>query len=279
MNNTKKQAKHIVVTGGTRGLGLSHVQFLAQRGYDVSIIDISKAACQVYGEVSTVDDLLTQLRSYGVNAHFFSCDLTELNLLTQCIEQVISEAGEIDAIVANVGGDVVGRDRAAAGAKANDNTIDISPEQHNEIFDRNYVTCFNTIKAIVPYFKQRHQGKIVTTASISAGYGVPQETAYAVAKSAVLHLTRCVATELRPYNINVNCIAPGATLTGRFNATLSQRSAVDREKIAAKDGSFLERPAEPEYISSVVEFLLSPASDYISGQVIRIDGGQFTSPM
>jgi 3-oxoacyl-[acyl-carrier protein] reductase len=277
MNN--KKVKHVVVTGGTRGLGLSHVEFLAQRGYDISIIDISRSACQVYGEVSTIDDLLVRLRSYGVNSHFFSCDLTDLNLLNECVERIINEAGDIDAIVANVGGDVVGRDQSASGAKATNNSIDISSEQHNEVFDRNYLTCFNTIKAIVPYFKQRNKGKIVTTTSISAGYGVPQETAYAVAKSAVLHLTRCVATELRPYGINVNCIAPGATLTGRFNATLSQRSEVDRQKITATTGSFLEKPAKPESISSVVEFLLSSASDYISGQVIRIDGGQFTSPI
>ena len=278
MNNTK-QIKHVVITGGTRGLGLSHVMFLAQHGYDVSIIDISQSACQVYGELNSVDALLAQLQSYGVKAHFFACDLTDLDSLNTCIARIIDEAGDIDAIVANVGGDVVGRDQRASGAKASNNSIEISSEQHNEVFDRNYLTCFNTIKAIVPYFKQRKKGKIVTTTSISAGYGVPQETAYAVAKSAVLHLTRCVATELRPYGINVNCIAPGATLTGRFNATLSQRSEVDRQKITATTGSFLEKPAQPESISSVVEFLLSSASDYISGQVIRIDGGQFTSPI
>ena len=76
-----EQVKHVVITGGTRGLGLSHVLFLAQCGYDVSIIDISQSACQVYGELTSVDGLLSQLKSYGVKAHFFACDLTNLDLL------------------------------------------------------------------------------------------------------------------------------------------------------------------------------------------------------
>ena len=90
---------------------------------------------------------------------------------------------------------------------------------------------------------------------------------------------RSIAAEVRQSGINVNCIAPGATLTGRFRATLQNRSKEDKEKIMSKGKSILTRPAEPGYISSVVDFLLSDESKYISGQVIRIDGGQFTSPI
>ena len=81
------------------------------------------------------------------------------------------------------------------------------------------------------------------------------------------------------FGVIINCIAPGATLTGRFRATLQNRSKEDKEKIMSKGKSILTRPAEPEYISSVVNFLLSDESKYISGQVIRIDGGQLTSPI
>ena len=84
---------------------------------------------------------------------------------------------------------------------------------------------------------------------------------------------------MRPYGINVNCIAPSATLSGRFKATINNRSIEDQEKINNESGSLLESLAKPEYISSVIKFLLSEDSKYISGQVIRIDGGQFTSPI
>jgi 3-oxoacyl-[acyl-carrier protein] reductase len=276
---TDHRIKNVIVTGGSRGLGLSHVQYLASRGYNVAIIDISQAACRVYHEIDNVDSLLDTIRKHDVKAEFYECDLTDREQLDKTLETIKSDFSEIHAVVANVGGDVSGKDKSASGGKAASNSIDISLENHNEIFDRNYLTCLNTVKAVLPYFKSQGFGKIVTTTSISAGYGVRQETAYAVSKSAVLHLTRCVATEMRAYDINVNCIAPGATLTGRFQATIKDRSAVDKEKILACDASFLNKPAEPKYISSVVEFLLSPASDYISGQVIRIDGGQFTSPI
>ena len=126
---------------------------------------------------------------------------------------------------------------------------------------------------------QTEYGKIIATSSISANYGVVQETAYSIAKAAVVQLTRSVAAEMRSFGVNINCIAPGATLTGRFRSTMQNRSKEDKEKIMSKGKSILTRPAEPEYISSVVNFLLSDESKYISGQVIRIDGGQLTSPI
>ena len=128
-------------------------------------------------------------------------------------------------------------------------------------------------------FCKNEYGKIVATSSISANYGVVQETAYSIAKAAVVQLTKSVAAEMRPFGVNVNCIAPGATLTGRFKATLENRSKEDREKITNKGKSILIAPALPEYISSLVHFLLSDESKYVSGQVIRVDGGQFTSPI
>ena len=271
--------KKIIITGGTRGLGLSHANYLAKKGYVLALVDISCDAGSVYNESHSTGHILNDLGSNGVRAQFYACDLTNADTTNAVFQKIIADFNGIDGVVANVGGDVVGRDLNASGGKALKNTIEISLENHQEIFDRNYLTCFNTIRAIIPHFKEKKSGKIVTTTSISAGYGVEKETAYAVSKSAVLHLTRCVATELRDYDINVNCIAPGATLTGRFMATVESRSQVDKEKIFAKNASFLKKPAEPKYISSVVEFLLSSASDYISGQVIRIDGGQFTTPI
>ena len=130
----------------------------------------------------------------------------------------------------------------------------------------------------MPIFKKQKYGKIITTSSVSAGYGVTQETSYSTSKAAVIHLTRSAASEMREYDVCVNCIAPGPTLTGRFKDSIKYRTENDLEKI--REGtSFLTKIADPIHISYLVEFLLSNKSNYISGQVIRIDGGQFTTPI
>ena len=92
-------------------------------------------------------------------------------------------------------------------------------------------------------------------------------------------MTQTLALEWAQYNINVNCIAPGSTLSGRFKASIENRSKEDMKKISDTGKSILTKPALPEHISSVVHFLLSEESCYISGQIIRVDGGQFTSPI
>ena len=271
--------KNVIITGGTRGLGLSHAFFLSSKGYNLALVDISKKACQVYDEIRNIDDLLVKLSSNGTRNKFYECDLTKFTDTKKVFGTIIEDFTEICACVLSAGGDVVGDDKNAAGGKAKVNNFEINETDHDVVFNRNYKTTLNSIKSIIPHFKANKFGKIVTTSSISANYGVIQETAYSIAKAAVVQLTRSVAAEMRPFGVNVNCIAPGATLTGRFRATLQNRSKEDKEKIMSKGKSILTRPAEPEYISSVVNFLLSDESKYISGQVIRIDGGQFTSPI
>ncbi len=270
---------NIIITGSTRGLGLSHALYLSEMGYNLALIDISEKACEVYGEINSVDDLLIKLSKNGTINKFYECDLTNLEDTTRIFNKIISDFKTISGCVFNVGGDVIGSDKGAAGGKALKNNIEINEGDHDIIFDRNYKTTLNCFKSIIPHLKINRYGKIVTTASISANYGVIQETAYSIAKAAVVQLSKSVAAEMRPFGINVNCIAPGGTSTGRFLSMLENRTKEDMEKIINDHDSILLGPAKPEYISSVVNFLLSDESKYISGQVIRIDGGQFTSPI
>ena len=270
---------NIIITGGTRGLGLSHALYLSAKGYNLALIDISKNAGKVYNEINNIDALLKQLSINGTKNKFYECDLTDLKSTKEIFNNIISDFGTIHGCVFNVGGDVIGTDKNAAGGKAIKNNFEINEEDHDSIFERNYKTTLNSFKAIIPHLKANEFGKIVTTSSISANYGVVQETTYSIVKAAVVQLTRSVAAEMRPFGVNVNCIAPGATTSGRFLATLENRTKEDREKIMSKEKSILLNPGLPEYVSSVVWFLLSEESKYISGQVIRIDGGQFTSPI
>ncbi len=274
-----KSVKNIILTGGSRGLGLSHAFHLSGKGYNLAIIDISSEACKVYNEIKNIDDLLFKLSKNGTVNKFYECDLTNFSDSKMIFKKILDDFEQIHAGVFCAGGDIAGKDSNASGGKAKNNTFEIKESDHDIIFNRNYKTTLNSIKMIINHLKKNNFGKIVTTSSISSNYGVVQETAYSIAKAAVAQLTRSVAAEMRPYGINVNCIAPGATLTGRFKATLKNRSKEDLEKIKSDSESILLKPAAPEFISSVVEFLISNKSKYISGQTIRVDGGQLTSPI
>ena len=269
---------NIIITGATRGLGLSHAIYFSKKGFNLALVDISEDACKVYNEVDDLNHLLKILSENNSEIKFYKCDLTNYDLTKKIFNEICKDFTKISAGVFTAGGDIAGNDNNAAGEKAIVNNFEIKEIDHDIIFNRNYKTTLNSIKALLPHLKKNNFGKIVTTSSVSANYGVVSETAYSISKAAVVQLTRSVASEMRDYGINVNCISPAATLTGRFLANLKNRSKEDLEKIKNKDSSILKKPAKPEYISSVVDFLISEKSKYISGQVIRIDGGQFTFP-
>lgn len=275
----ESKGRNIIITGGSRGLGLSHALYLSEKGYNLAIVDLSRDACKVYGEIENIDDLLSRLSLNKTKNRFYECDLTDFSKTELIFKQITEDFSSIQGAIFSAGGDIIGNDKQAAGNKSNQNNFQINERDHEAVFDRNYKTTLNSIKSISGHFQKNKFGSIVTTSSISANYGVTQETAYSISKAAVAQLTRSVAAELRPFGVNVNSIAPGATLTGRFKETIKNRSKEDQEKIFSTSKSILLNPAKPEYISSVVEFLISKKSKYISGQTIRIDGGQITSPI
>ena len=131
------------------------------------------------------------------------------------------------------------------------------------------------VKHCIPIMKKRRFGKIVNISSISGTYGVDQEYAYASAKSNIVHLTRSSASFVRKWDINVNCIAPCGTKSARFLKLMKSRTKVDKARL--KEKGRLSGFAQPDDVSKVVYFLLSDLSDFISGQIIRLDGGEFTS--
>lgn len=267
----------LLVTGGTRGLGLACARHMAGAGWNIALSDISRRACRVYGEAESVEQILKELENLSVKARFYSGDLTREPQAQKMVRAVERDFGKIDGLVTMAGGDIRGADSAAAGGKAPLNTAFIPLKDLSAIFDRNFLTCVFTCRAVADRMRTRREGRIVTVSTTSAGYGVAKETAYAVSKAAVLHFTRCLATELRPFGIPVNCIAPGATNTGRFRSTLKERGPEDLIRLKGK--SRLERLAQPEDVCRVIEFFLSAASGFVSGQVLRVDGGQFTGPI
>lgn len=264
----------LVITGGTRGLGLACAYHMAKAGWDIVVSDISSRACRVYGEAGSVEEIISGLQRWGAAAVFYPADLTDESQATDLVARIEKDIGPIGGLVTLAGGDIRGSEDDASGGKAPNNTAFVAHEDFLSIFNRNFLTCVYACRAVGKRMRERGLGRIVTVASVSAGFGVAKETSYASAKAGVVHFTRCLATELRPYGVNVNCIAPGATDTGRFRATLKDRTPADLARL--QGGGRLERLGQPQDVCKVIEFFLSPGADFVSGQVLRVDGGQFT---
>ena len=190
-------------------------------------------------------------------------DLTDQVQVQRVVAEVCSVLGPIDILVHNAGGDI-----AAAGGKPNPNDcVGIKLEDVKAVLDRNLLStilmCQEAAKVMMP----RKTGRILTLSSISAFRGIPNSSIYATAKAGVVEYTRCLAEQLRTHNINVNTLAPGDTRTGRFLGTRK----VEESRLAT-DGT-LDRVGMVDEVTRVVEFFAGPLGAFVTGQVLRVDGG------
>ena len=168
--------KNILITGGTRGLGLEYAKYLSTKNYNIGLTDISENACKVYGEAKSVESILKDIRKNKVEAWFSPADLTNQDEADGIVEKFISKFGVINGLIANAGGDISGKDSNAAGGKATNNSFFIDFAEYQNIFNRNYYTCFNTLRTVIPAMKNQGFGKIITFSSLNSVIGVEKET-------------------------------------------------------------------------------------------------------
>jgi 3-oxoacyl-[acyl-carrier protein] reductase len=217
-----------------------------------------------YGEGTTLTQTAADIAStFQTQTCRVLGDLTDQQQVQRVVEEVCSQLGPIDILVHNAGGDI-----AAAGGKPNPNDcVGIKLEDVKAVLDRNLLStilmCQEAAKVMMP----RKTGRILTLSSISAFRGIPSSSIYATAKAGVVEYTRCLAEQLRSYNINVNTLAPGDTRTGRFLGTRK----VDESRLAT-DGT-LDRVGMVDEVTRVVEFFAGPLGAFVTGQVLRVDGG------
>jgi len=272
--------RNILITGATRGLGKAFSERMASLGHRIILSDISTKAANVFDESESGSQLVDQLRQMTDKVELLEADLTDHTASSAMLNEAWRILGHIDVIIANAGGDIVSDPKGyadAAGTKPPVNNSQMPPEHHEEVYQRNYLTCWNTVTPLIPKMAERGFGKIITVSSVNASFGMPTETAYSAAKAAVVQLTRSIASERRDDGISANCLMLGPVKTGRFQATLKNRSKHDLEAFDATGR--LTRIAEPDDAADVMEFLVGQKSDYISGQVIRVDGGKFPQPV
>ena len=197
-------------------------------------------------------------------------DLTDEARVEQLVHQIHERFSRIDILVNCAGGDigVQGTMGANAGKPANNDAVHVSVADLRSVLDRNLITCILPCRSVAPEMMARRTGRIVNIGSVSGLAGRPTEAIYATAKAAVHEYTRCLAAQMRPYNVYVNAIAPGPVMTPRFLASRRIDQAL------AVQGGTLERYGQPQEIANVVAFLASDSASYVSGQVLRADGGE-----
>jgi len=256
--------KVALVTGAGRGLGRAFAERLARLGADVAIHGMRENGPAEYGEGTTLTAVADEIAAaFGVRTVRLLGDLTRPDDIARVANEAEAALGPIGILVHNAGGDI-----AARGGKPDPNdAVGIRPEDVSAVLDRNLLSTILTCQAVAKGMMERREGRIVTLGSVAAFKGRTNGAVYAVAKAGVTHYTRCLADQLRPYDITVNCIAPGDTRTGRYLGT----RAVDEARLA--EGGTLDRIATVDEVARVVEVFAGPLGAFVSGQVLRVDGG------
>jgi 3-oxoacyl-[acyl-carrier protein] reductase len=234
--------KTALITGASRGIGKAIALLLADEGADIAFTYMSASVA--------ADETVKAVQEKGRRAIAFQADARDLESTEQVVSAVLKEFGRIDILVNNAG---ITRDRLL---------VRMSEQDWDEVIDTNLKSAFNFCKIVLRHMISQRRGKIVNVASIAGVVGNVGQTNYAAAKSGMIGLTKTVAKEYASRNIQVNAIAPGYVATEMVEQ-------VDPSQVGELAKLFpIKLMAQPEEIAELVLFFASPASDYMTGQVL-----------
>lgn len=243
------EGKNAIVTGAGLGIGRAIALDLAKNGANIAVID--------RGQPENANALCDEIRKMGRKAVAIFADVASFADAQTTVDTVVKELGSVDILVNNAG---VNRDAVI---------WKMTEEQWDDALAVNLKGVFNYIRAVSPLYKDQGSGKIVNVTSINGLRGKFGQANYAAAKAGIVGLTKTVARELAKSNVNCNAIAPGLIETEMVRVLpeeVKQKSLAD---IA------LGRMGQPEEVAWLVTFLCSEKSRHITGEVIKVDGGQY----
>jgi len=243
--------KIVLITGAAGGIGSTLAQGLAGAGAVLALADLSE---------QPILDLIESLgeKQEADHAHAaFVLNVRDLASIDQCVRAVLDRFGRIDVLI------------NCAGINQREGYLDVAEETYDRLMGVNLKGVFFLTQAVVRESMMKTGGKIINVASFTSTQAMGGNSVYGATKSGIAALTRSMAIEWAKFNIQANAIAPGHILTQLTQVTWANehRAAYLRERIAA------ERPGLPEELIGITILLSSPASSYITGQLINIDGG------
>ncbi len=239
------KGKTAVITGASRGIGRAIALKMAEQGAAVALIYAGNdaAAAQVKAEAEKL----------GAECRAYKCDVSDFVASEAAVKQILEDFGGIDILVNNAG---ITRDKLV---------LQMSEEDFSSVVDINLKGSFNMIKHCYRNFMKKKYGKIINVSSVSGVMGNAGQANYSASKAGLIGLTKTVAKELAGRNVCCNAIAPGFVKTDMTEDFQSNEGVINSIP--------MKRMAEPEEIASLAVFLADDLSDYITGEVIRIDGG------
>ena len=243
------KGKIALVTGGSRGIGRAIALKLAEAGCDVAVF--------YAGRKDAAEETVQQLQGLGVRAICVQCDVSDENQVAAAFKQVCDELGLPDILVNNAG---IVRDGLA---------MRMSAENFRAVLDTNLTGAFNMIHACLPGFLRRRSGRIINISSVSGMMGNPGQANYASSKAGLIGLTKTIAREVASRGITVNAVAPGFIET---DMTRSMNEAALNAGVAQVP---MGRMGRPEDVANAVRFLASDEASYITGCVLKVDGGMY----
>lgn len=244
--------KVALVTGAGQGLGQGYAINLARSGCICICADLSE---------DRLTETLGLIKAEGGRAFALAMDVTKLESIEKGFAEVIKQQGQVDIVVNNAGTEIA------------EPLLDVTPEHYDIIMAVNHKGTFFVAQVAAKYMKERRQGKIINIGSLGSFIGLAESSVYCSSKGAVAQFTKTAAIELAPFNIQVNAIAPGYFLTKMtqpFFEDKTHREWIENRIPLGKVGT-------TDDLAGPLIFLAGKASDYVTGQILIVDGGWLAS--
>jgi len=243
--------KNAIVSGGSQGIGAAIARTFGRQGANV---------CLLYRKhEETAQNLAEEIRKMGPKAIAVKCDIASFGDAKMVVDTTVEQFGGVDILVNN------------AGMNWDGVSWKMSEEQWDRVIEVNLKGYFNFTRHVAPLLKEQKSGKIINVTSITGLRGKFGQSNYSASKAGIIGYTKAIAKELGAFGVNVNAVAPGLIET----AMLKESEARDKIIDLAMAEIVLKRVGTPEDVANVVLFLASDMSRHITGEVIKVDGGQY----